>query len=239
MAGTGQAVENSGQEAVGGRPTPPALATPVVALPPTGPQTAEAPTAQTTEVHQAAARKPSRLVRILALLFVIATSLGIALYGDRFSRLGAYGYPGLFLLNVLASATLILPAPGLALAFGAGASLHPVLVGLAVGTGSAFGELTGYLAGFSGRGVIEDRALYTRVQGWMSRFGLWVIFILGLIPNPLFDIAGITAGVMRIPVWKFLAAAGAGKVIKAMLVAYAGAGTMSVLGPMILEWLGR
>lgn len=239
MAGRGQGAEDSRAGAGYAQPSAPAFASPLVAPPPIGPQGVEATPTQTVDAPQGAARKPSRLVRVLALLFVIVVSLGIALYGDRFSRLGAYGYPGLFLLNVLASATLILPAPGLALAFGAGASLHPVLVGLAVGTGSAFGELTGYLAGFSGRGVIEDRALYTRVQGWMSRFGLWVIFILGLIPNPLFDVAGITAGAMKIPVWKFLAAAGAGKVIKAMLVAYAGAGTMSLLGPIILKWLGR
>lgn len=235
MVNSGQGTEDRIQEAVVARPAAPALAVPGLAVP----QTVEASPASTEPAPRATPRKPSRLVRVLVLLFVIAISLSIALYGDRLSRLGAYGYPGLFLLNVLASATLILPAPGLALAFGAGASLHPALVGLAVGTGSAFGELTGYLAGFSGQGVIEDRALYTRVQGWMSRFGLWVIFILGLIPNPLFDIAGITAGAMKIPVWKFLAAAGAGKVIKATLVAYAGAGTMSVLGPIILEWLGR
>ncbi len=184
-------------------------------------------------------RKPGIALRILALLFVIAISLGIALYGDRLSGLGAYGYPGLFLLNILASATLILPAPGLALAFGAGVSLNPWLVGLAVGLGSTFGELTGYLAGFSGQGAVENRDLYNRLRGWMERYGLWVLFVLGLIPNPLFDVAGIIAGAMKIPVWKFLAATGAGKVLKATLVAYAGAGTMSRLGPLILEWLAR
>lgn len=200
---------------------------------------AEDPAARPAAVHPGAARKPGRLLRILVLLLVIALSAGIALYGDRLSGLGAYGYPGLFILNALASATLILPAPGLALAFGAGASLEPWLVGLAVGAGSTFGELTGYLAGFSGRGVIEDQALYNRVRKWMDRHGLWVIFLLALVPNPLFDLAGITAGVTKIPVWKFLAAAGVGKVIKATLVAFAGAETMSILGPVIQDWLAR
>ncbi len=191
------------------------------------------------QVEERPPRKPGLLLRILALLFIIALSLGIALYGDRFSGLGAYGYPGLFLLNILASATLILPAPGLALAFGAGVNLNPWLVGLAVGAGSTLGELTGYLAGFSGRGAVENRNLYNRLRPWMERHGLWVLFVLGLIPNPLFDVAGIIAGAMKIPVWKFLAATGAGKVLKATLVAYAGAGTMSRLGPLILEWLAR
>ena len=112
---------------------------------------------------------------------------------------------------------MILPAPGLALAFAAGGSLSPLLVGLAVGSGSAVGELTGYLAGVSGRGVIENQARYDQIRGWMRSGGLWVIFFLSLVPNPLFDIAGITAGAMRIPVWKFLAATWGGKVIKATL----------------------
>lgn len=190
--------------------------------------------------HPAAAGRPRRtLLRILAILFVIILSVTVVAYGDRLARLGAYGYPGLFLLNLLASATLILPAPGLALAFAAGAALNPWLVGLAVGSGSTLGELTGYLAGFSGRGAIETDPQYARVHGWMMRFGLWVIFFLSMVPNPLFDVAGIASGVMKIPVWKFLAVTWVGKVIKSTLVALAGAGMMSTFGPVIQRWLTR
>jgi uncharacterized membrane protein YdjX (TVP38/TMEM64 family) len=179
------------------------------------------------------------VLRVLAILFVIGISAGIILYSDRLQSLGAYGYPGLFLLNLLASATLILPAPGLALAFAAGASLNPWLVGLAVGSGSTLGELTGYIAGLSGRDAIKRDRDFERVQGWMRRFGLWAIFVLSLVPNPLFDVAGIISGVTRIPVWKFLAVTWAGKVIKAILVALAGAGMMGVLEPVVRNWLTR
>jgi membrane protein DedA with SNARE-associated domain len=179
------------------------------------------------------------LLRVLAFLFVVALSALIFIYSDQLVRLGAYGYSGLFLLNLLASATLILPAPGIALAFAAGASLNPLLVGLAVGAGSALGELTGYLAGFSGRGIVESDPQYERVHRWMVTRGLWVIFILSIVPNPLFDVAGITAGAMRMPVWKFLAAALPGKVIKATLLALAGAGMMETLSPMIERLLMR
>lgn len=179
------------------------------------------------------------LLRALAFLFVVAVSALIFIYSDRLVQLGAYGYSGLFLLNLLASATLILPAPGIALAFAAGASLNPFLVGLAVGAGSALGELTGYLAGFSGRGIVESDPQYERVHRWMVTHGLWVIFILSIVPNPLFDVAGITAGAMRMPVWKFLGAALPGKVIKATLLALAGAGMMEALSPMIKRLLMR
>lgn len=180
-----------------------------------------------------------KLVRVMAFLFVVALSLLIVFYGNRLVGLGAYGYPGLFLLNLLASATLILPAPGLALALAAGAALNPYLVGLAVGSGSALGELTGYIAGASGRGMVENDPNYPRVRGWMAKSGLWVIFVLSLVPNPIFDIAGLVSGAMHIPVWKFLAVTWVGKVIKSTLVALAGAGAMQALAPVIERWLTR
>ena len=73
----------------------------------------------------------------------------------------------------------------------------------------------------------------------MSRYGLLTVFVLSVIPNPLFDVAGIISGVMRISVWKFLAATWCGKVIKATLVALAGAGMMGVLEPLVRQWLAR
>lgn len=180
-----------------------------------------------------------RLLRVLALLFVVVLSLLIVLYGNRLAGLGAYGYPGLFLLNLLASATLILPAPGIALAFAAGSALNPFLVGLAVGSGSTLGELTGYVAGASGRGIVTNDANYPRIRDAMARYGLWIIILLSLVPNPLFDIAGMVAGATRIPVWQFLAAAWIGKVTKATLIALAGAGMIQALAPLIERWLVR
>ena len=202
---------------------------------PTGDQQTPADGARSDADHRIDPRtaEPSRpgprLFRWLAFLLVIAISVVILAFRDELAGLGAYGYPGLFLINLFSSATLILPLPGLALAFAAGGSLDPRLVGLAVGCGSTLGELTGYLAGYSGRGVVEDRAHYEQMRSWMARYGLWVLFVLSLVPNPLFDIAGITAGALRIPAWKFLLASGAGKIIKAMLTAYAGASSISLI----------
>ena len=42
-------------------------------------------------------------------------------------------------------------------------------------------------------------------------------------PNPLFDLAGMAAGALRMPVAKFLLWAWIGKTIKMLLFAYAGA----------------
>ena len=135
----------------------------------------------------------------------------------------------LFGLAALSTATLILPAPGLALTAVAGAAGDPILVGIVAGLGQAVGELTGYFAGSSGRSFLPDSAAVARLSGWLQRRGMVVIFALALIPNPVFDVAGIAAGVLRMPLVRYLAAAASGKVLKNVLVA-AGA---SILGGLV------
>ena len=125
----------------------------------------------------------------------------------------------LFGLAALSSATLVLPAPGLALTAIAGAAGDPLVVGIVAGLGQAVGELTGYAAGWSGRSLLRDNATTNRLSSMLQRRGLIVIFVLALVPNPLFDLAGIAAGALRMPVFGYLAAAAGGKIIKNIVVA--------------------
>ncbi len=126
----------------------------------------------------------------------------------------------LFVVNVLANATLILPVPGLALTALAATVADPLLVGLVAGAGQTVGELTGYLAGASGRTALGMDARTRRLARWMERWGVPVLFVLALLPNPFFDVAGILAGASRMPLRLYLAAAGAGKILKNLALAY-------------------
>ena len=166
------------------------------------------------------------VARVLALVAVIAITVFVFSIRDKASELQAYGYPGIFLLSVLANATVILPAPGIALTYAFGAVFHPIGVAIAAGAGAALGELTGYLAGFSGQGVVNDIPMYERITQWTERYGGWVILILALIPNPFFDVAGAAAGALKMRVHVFLIWAFAGKVLKMLLIAYAGAASL-------------
>ena len=89
-------------------------------------------------------------LRVLALLAVIGISALVFSIRNRVDEFAAYGYPGIFLIAMLANATVLLPAPGVAVVFAMGSVFNPIWVGLAAGTGGALGELSGYLAGFSG-----------------------------------------------------------------------------------------
>jgi membrane protein YqaA with SNARE-associated domain len=157
-----------------------------------------------------------------AVVLAIAITLVIVLFHDELARFSRYGYPGVFLVSLLGNATVILPAPSLAVVFGMGGVLNPLFVGLVAGVGEALGELTGYLAGYGGRAVIEDREMYGRLERWMQRHGSATIFVLSAIPNPIFDLAGIAAGVLRFPLQRFLLSCWVGKTIKTTCFALAG-----------------
>lgn len=164
----------------------------------------------------------SKLFRFLVVLLVVGVSVAIYGFRDKFTELAAVGYSGIFVVSLLGNATIILPAPSLALVFAMGSALPPVLVGLAAGAGEALGELTGYAAGFAGRAVIEDYKMYARLAAWMQRRGGITVFVLSVFPNPFFDLAGIAAGTLRYPLWRFLLVCWLGKTIKTTFVAWAG-----------------
>lgn len=163
------------------------------------------------------------LLRVLALAVVIGITVYIFSIRDYVEDFAQYGYPGIFLVMLLANATVIIPAPGVAVVFAMGNIFNPFLVALAAGTGGAIGELSGYLAGFSGQAIVENTKAYNRVSPWVQKYGAWAILVLSAIPNPFFDLAGIAAGVAKIPVWKFLLFCWIGQIIKMGLFAFAGA----------------
>ena len=79
-----------------------------------------------------------------------------------------------------------------------------------------------YLAGVGGKGLIDERPLYQRLQIWMKKSGLLVIFTLSAVPNPVLDVGGMIAGVMGMPAWQFLLACSLVKTIRFILLAMTG-----------------
>ena len=171
------------------------------------------------------------VARALVLLAVIGITVFVYFIRDRVETLQRYGYPGIFVINVIGSATIILPAPALAIVFvmytlttSAGARVfNPLWIGVVAGLGATLGELSGYGAGFSGQAIAEKTKLYQRLYGWTRRYGMIAILLLAIQPLPIFDLAGMAAGVLKMPIPKFITATLIGKLIKMWIVAYAGA----------------
>lgn len=175
----------------------------------------------------------TRLLRLAALAFVILLSVGLFLFRDHFRNMGVYGYPGIFLISLISSATVLIPLPGVVLTSALAVVLNPFWVAVAAGAGAAVGEISGYLAGISGRSVVERSSINERLVGWMRRYGDITILVLAFIPNPLFDAAGITAGALKLPFYRFFIWTLVGKILKMMLFAYGGA---TVLKWIPFEW---
>ena len=164
----------------------------------------------------------TNLLRILALFVVVGITLYIYSIRERVEEFAAFGYPGIFLIALLANATILLPAPGIAVIYAMGAIFNPLGVGLAAGAGGAIGELSGYLAGFSGQAVVERMDVYNRIRPSVEKYGGWAILVLSAIPNPFFDVAGIAAGIAKMPLHTFLLFTFIGQVIKMTFFAVAG-----------------
>jgi membrane protein DedA with SNARE-associated domain len=145
-----------------------------------------------------------------------------------------------FLANLASTATLFIPVPGLtaaaqALIPSSATTLSPFWVGVLGGLGMAIGEVTAYVAGMAASVIAREEeikapsrlqpfvdSLARRIRWLMARFGMPTLFLLSVVPNPLFEVAGWTAGGTRYPFWKFMAAVTPGKIARGLLLAYVG-----------------
>jgi len=183
-------------------------------------------------------RVKTRLIPILSLLAVVAIVVGVfylyKYHPEKIEELEGFGYLGVFLISLTLNATVVLPAGNFIIIATLGAALpSATLVGIIGGLGAAIGEFTGYAAGYSGQAIIQKRQLYTRLEGWMKKWGSLTIFVLSAAPL-FFDIAGIAAGALRFPIWKFFIACWLGRTVLYIAIAWAG-----VLGwDWLLNFLG-
>jgi membrane protein DedA with SNARE-associated domain len=169
------------------------------------------------------------LLRILAILVVIGITAGGYLMRDQVEKFAVFGYPGIFLIVLISYATILVPVPGLAMVFAMSGLLHPLGVALAAAAGGAVGELSGYLAGYSGRAVIENWKRYEKITSWVRKYGGPAILVLAALPNPFFDLVGVAAGVLKMPIHKFFLWVLPGQLIKMLYIAYAGSLSLNLL----------
>ena len=166
-----------------------------------------------------------RLVQIgIWSLVGISIAVGVWMwYYDKF-EIEQAGYSVVFYSNLIGSASVFIPVPGiLAICFAAEESLglNLWLLGFVGASGATLGETTAYLAGYSGHSALTNIRWYPRIHGLVERRGGITIFMLSVIPNPVFDIAGIAAGALGYPYKKFIVYTFSGKAIRLVIMAYA------------------
>ncbi|VVC01506.1 SNARE associated Golgi protein [uncultured archaeon] len=172
-----------------------------------------------------AKEKPESLLsakNLLSLSGGLAMTAGAVFLFSRVQFMRHVGLLGVFIISLVSSATIFLPLPGFAVVFAMGAYLNPLLVGIAAGLGSGLGEISGFLLGYAGHSAVERTKIYRSHKGQVEKYGPPAVFVLAFVPNPVFDLAGIASGALKMPWWQFLIATIAGKSLRYILVAYLG-----------------
>lgn len=132
-------------------------------------------------------------------------------------------YLVVFLTTLICNAGIMVPvAIHISIMMAAASQWDPILVALVASIAGTLGEITGYYAGYLGKKIMftESTPGYNRLVGWMKRYGPWAVFVISLQPVLPVDIAGLTAGVSRMPLWKFLLPCWAGRFPKYLLFCY-------------------
>ena len=169
-------------------------------------------------------------IAILSWSVALAFLIGIILDLVPWDTLKTFGYLGVFLINLISGASLVLAGPGQLVAFLGAKGLHPLPLGIVAGIGTAMGESSGYVLGYTGKAflpqkwgerikAIRETRLYRRIRS----HDFAVLFLLALVPNPVFDLISLAAGAMKYKFSKFFPPVLLGKIARFILIAYAGA----------------
>jgi membrane protein YqaA with SNARE-associated domain len=175
-------------------------------------------------------KKEERLKGIFEIIFGLAIAVIIFLFSDQLKALHEWGYLGVFVISLLSAATILIPAPGWAVTIAMGGILNPVYVGFVAGIGSGLGEISGYVVGRGAKDIgVGNDEKFKKWREWIKSNDLIAISVLAFIPNPAFDVAGLVAGAVGIPLWRFICACIIGRTLRYVLLAYAGAFSLQYL----------
>ncbi len=179
------------------------------------------------------AKRKQMIILAIAIFITVVLCVFAIRYHHMLESFGHYGLFGLFGLSVLNNATFMIPVP-FASVVGCSVSVKygALMVGLVMGLGGAIGEITGYMAGYGGRGMLPNNLTARRIENWVRRWGTLAIVALALVPNPFFDIGGVVAGMLRMGWLKFITAAWIGKGLRMFIM---GLACMGVL-PRLFHW---
>lgn len=162
--------------------------------------------------------------------FLLASSLGIVVvalvFRNSLTQFTSLGLFGIFLVNLIGSATLFLPAPAIASVVAGGVLYPAALVAGVSALGASIGDMIGYFLGKSGKSVLikkDAHFLFTVVQDMFHKYGGIIIFLFALVPNPFFDAVGILAGMFFYPPKRFFVVMFVARFLRNLILASVGA----------------
>lgn len=120
------------------------------------------------------------------------------LFERHLAHVKSFGLFGIFVINLVASSTVVVPAPAIVSVVVGGRLYAPFLVGIAASLGAAIGNMIGYFIGRSGKHIVLSHNEYGWYK-WLKKnfhtYGTLLIFVFALVPNPIFDALALIAGI--------------------------------------------
>ena len=147
-----------------------------------------------------------------------------------------YGYLGAFLSAFLSHLVPFIAVPYLAIVWilATVPGLNPLVIGVLSGVGAGLGKVSSYYIGAGGyRVVSEDRRRELEaLRGLVKDYAALLAFLAAATPIPD-DVVLITVGMIRYPLWKYLASTIAGKVLLCSAVSLAASKISELVGVLI------
>ncbi|MCS7123073.1 MAG: VTT domain-containing protein [Candidatus Aenigmarchaeota archaeon] len=158
---------------------------------------------------------------IYAILFflLIGVSFSISISRESlYELIGYLGYVGVFILSLISSSSILLPAPFYLplITIAAIKGLNPFVTILLASIGSTIGEITSYLIG-AGITAIKKWKL-EKLKDLFNKYGELLIVLFSFLP--FFDVVGILSGTTKYNLKRFIFFTFVGKVLKMALIYY-------------------
>lgn len=161
--------------------------------------------------------KVRTIIEVLFIVIIIILSMVIYLSHDKIEQVNNISYLGLFFLCFLANSTVFLPSPSLMIAASCALIMNPWLVALFAALGSTLGEFIGYVFGSITKDLSPKfKNFLDKVTNKIHNQSL-LVFIVAVLPLPLFDIVGIYSGGTKMNLIKFSVPCFIGKFIKLLV----------------------
>lgn len=164
---------------------------------------------------------------IAAVIFILSIilSIGFYIFRDFFKETVSLGLLGIFLANLVSSASVVPSGPAFLTVIAGSTIYPPILVAFIASFGSALGDIVGYLLGVSGRKLaihkLHKKAWFITIERYFERFGVLFLFLFAFLPNPFFDSIGIIAGIFAYSPIKFFLIVFFGRFLRYLLLAHA------------------
>lgn len=155
----------------------------------------------------------ARYSKILSGLIAILLLAAPFLIGRNIESFRELGYLGFFLANYFGVGIVLIPFLV--------QTLDPVLLILVGSFGVTIDEFFAWYAGSISKELNRKRKFDQRVQGFIEKYGVKAVFVLGLIPLPdgvVYSIAGFAAGFYQMPFINFFLANFLGKLIRTTVI---------------------